>query len=162
MTDGSYVYFTIQFRQTHKSPWSRPDGPLTPVEDLNWKFCSWDYFGPVDIGRDGTGKTRDGGAIDLLGHGDDRQPANPTSHEEINAVYHRVGNKGWWSLRHAAKALQRARKADRDGEFNQFDRDGHEAMQVIKHEFRIVRISVSRTTKPVDSQELLDAVLEEE
>ena len=45
MKDGNYVYYTIQARITHKSPWLKPDGPLSPYKDDEWRNASFDAFG---------------------------------------------------------------------------------------------------------------------
>lgn len=141
MRDGTFTYYTLQHRTTHKSPWLKPDGPLEPVEEKEWSFSSWDFFGGV--------------AEPWHGTGNDWRPKFKEAHDETHSVWANTGCHGWWSLKFAVKGLKRVRKADAKGKFDCFDGYRHHE-QAVRHEFRLVKVTVSKKTEEVSAEDAFE------
>lgn len=145
MNDGNFVYYTLQHRTTHKSPWLKPEGKLSLVkDDTPWSFSSWDYFG--------------GTAEPWHGKGNDFRPKHKEAHDETHSVWANTGYHGWWSLKYAAKGLNRVRKADAKGKFDSRDGYGHHE-QAVRHEFRLVKMTVSQTTEEISVDEAIEQLV---
>lgn len=143
MEDGQYIYYVIQHRERAKSPWLNKK-PIRPVKKKDtWSFTSFDYFGHSLNPRVGTGNNW--------------RPVSKKASSEIHAVWSKTGSEGWWNLIHAVKALKRLKKDDVRGKYDA--RDGysnHE--QCIRHEFRIVKMTVSQKTDIVNMEDLIKAI----
>lgn len=144
MNDGNFVYYTLQHRTTHKSPWLKPEDKLSPVkDDKEWSFSSWDFFG--------------GKAEPWCGKGNDYHPRYKKSHDETHAVWANTSHHGWWTLKYAVRGLRRVQKADANGKFD--SRDGYRNHnQAVRHEFRLVKMTVSQTTEEVSTEDLMGAL----
>lgn len=134
MKDGQHVYYTLQHRRTHESPWLKPKCSLLPIKNFNeeWIFSSWDIFGGI--------------AEPWHGKGNDYHPKHKEAYDETHSVWVNTNCHGWWSLKYAAKGLRRIQKADTKGKFDSYDGYRHHN-QAIRHEFRLVKITVSQETK---------------
>ena len=144
MQDGEYVYFTIQFRTTHKTAWLKRGGPLEPVADPQWGFVGSDSFGFV--------------AEPWAGSGNGYKPQFREAYEDTRSVWAKTGaSLGWWSLKYATKAIQRLRKADAEGKFDYRD-NYNQWCQGIRHEYRLIKMTVSQKTEVVEVEELVDAL----
>lgn len=128
MTPGDHVFYTIQHRTTQKSPWLEPSGELSPYEEgTDWSFSSFDHFGR---------------ALDpWAGSGNDYKPVDSKATDQKHAVRCITGQHGWWDLKYAKAALKRVKQLDAKGAFDS-KWDGT-VTQAIRHEFRIVRVSLS-------------------
>lgn len=135
MKDGNYTYYTIQHRSVAESPWCKPKEPLVPVEDKNWSFSSFDHFGPSFDRHKGTGN--------------DWRPVNSAASRESHDVWATTGHHGWWTLKFAVIALRHVRKDDAKGKYDCFG-PYKEHCQAIRHEFRIVKLTVSQKTEVLD------------
>jgi len=146
MIDGDFTFYTLQYRTTHKSPWLEPDGKLKPLKKEEWRLCSWDVFGRTAEPWDGKGNNY--------------KPKHRKSYDETHAVWSCTSYHGWWSLKYAVNGLMRVREADTKGRFD--SRDGYGKLhQAVRHEFRIVKITVSKKTEVVSCEEQLEATLKE-
>ena len=145
MDDGNFTYYTLQHRCTHKSPWLKPKGKLKPVDDRDWSFSSWDYFG--------------GTAEPWHGRGNDHRPKYTKAHDETHEVWAHTRHHGWWSLKYAVKGLRRVQAADIKGKFDSKESYGHCA-QAVRHEFRLVKITVSHKTEEISANELMDQLVD--
>jgi hypothetical protein len=135
MKDGNYIYYTIQHRSVSRSPWLKPEEPLVPATIQQWCFSSWDHFGASLDPHTGTGNEW---------HAVDKAASN-----EIHTVWSLTGSNGWWTLRFAIAALKQIRKDDSKGKYDCFDSyKNHQ--QAIRHEFRIMKLTVSQKTEVID------------
>jgi|APSaa5957512535_1039671.scaffolds.fasta_scaffold227109_1 hypothetical protein len=144
MNDGKFVYYTMQHRRTHESPWLKPKGKLMPVtDDKEWSFSSWDVFG--------------GTAEPWHGKGNDFRPKYKDAHDETHEVWANTSHHGWWSLAYAVKGLRRLQKAQAKGKFDSRDGYGHHN-QALRYEFRLVKMTKSQTTEEVSTEDLMEAL----
>lgn len=133
MTDGTYTYYTLQHRQTHESPWLKPDAPLKPVKKPDdWTFSSFDYFGHV--------------ANPWVYSGNETKPRFQASNDELHSVRCATGSHGWWTLKYAVQALRRVRKGSEEGKFDHKD-SYTKRTQAARYEFRLVKVAVSKPSK---------------
>lgn len=134
---GRHLFFTIQTRQSAESPYDAPDGPLTPVES-KWTFACFNYFGnalsPWDKARYG-------------------YKLYPEASDQEHAVWARTSYHGWWSLYHAQNALERVRACDALGKYDYIDPGSRRKTQVVRHEFRIVRVELEFKVEAVQEAE---------
>lgn len=138
MNDGTFIYYTLQHRITHKSPWLKPAGKLSPVkDDKEWSFSNWDFFGNT--------------AEPWCGKSNDYHPRYRKSHDETHSVWANTSHHGWWTLKYAVMGLRRVQKADAKGKFDVYHHGHHE--QATRHEFRLVKMTVSQTTEEVSLTE---------
>lgn len=144
MKDGTFTFYTLQHRTTHRSPWLKPNEPLELVEDHGWSFSSWDVFG--------------GTAEPWHGSGNDYRPKYRVAHDETHSVWANTGWHGWWSLEYAVKGLRRVRAADAKGKFDVRDRYRHHE-QAVRHEFRLVKVTVSKKTEVLTPEEVMEALV---
>ena len=145
MDDGDFIYYTLQHRCTHKSPWLKPEGKLEPVGDKDWSFSSWEFFG--------------GTAEPWHGRGNDYRPKYKEAHDETHDVWACTSHHGWWTLKYAVKGLRRVQAADAEGKFD--SRDGYKNhSQAVRHEFRLVKITTSKKTEEISANELMDQLVE--
>ncbi len=114
------VFYTIQSRRSHESPWNKPNGRLRRVYGNTW-HTSWLSACDPHIGR-----------------GNDYRPRNKASHADYWDIFTRTGRNGWARLKHAQQALRRCVKASEAGELDTRDGYAH-ACQKVRYEFRIVR-----------------------
>jgi hypothetical protein len=139
---GKHVFYQLQHRKTHESPWLKPKGKLKPVENRDWAFSSWDYFG--------------GKAEPWAGRGNGYKPKYPEAHEETHEVWARTGYHGWWTLEYALKALARVTKAQAEGAFD--SRGSYkEHCQALRYEFRIVKVSIEYSVEALTGGVLANA-----
>lgn len=144
MIDGTFTFFAIQHRCTHESPWLEPEvRPLTKkkVTEDDWAF-GWDSFCSAYEPWEG--------------RGNDRKPKYRAAYNQSHDVWAKTGRHGWWSLRFAALALQRARVASEEGRFDS-EHMGKKTC-ALRYEFRIVKITVSKETFLVSQDDLIDAL----
>lgn len=145
MTDGKFTYYTIQHRRTGESKvWGDPDSEMVPLPDAEWCFSSFDSFG--------------GSFNPHIGTGNNRQARNKKADVELYEVWCKTGDKGWWTLKHAAAALRRVRADDQSGKYDSFDSQTHRRMRSIRREYRIVKMTVSQKTEVVSCDELVEAL----
>lgn len=132
MTDGTYTYYTIQHRVTHKNKWCELDAPLEPVEKLDeFSFSSFDWMGQF--------------AEPWVGSGNDYKPRYK-SHTELYGVWASTSFNGWWSKNNAFNALKRLHKASDAGKLDYKDAYGN-LCQRVRFQFRVVKITVSQKTE---------------
>lgn len=137
MRDGSYVYYTIQTRITHKSPWLKPKGKLKRDES-EWFWASFDAFGRAFDPWDGD------------------KPKFRKASDEKHDVWSKTDHHGWWSVKYAMQALKRAREEDAKGTFD--SRDGYRNhQQRVVHEFRIIKVTVSQKTEILTVDDIVEA-----
>ncbi len=146
MRDGEHVIYAVQVRITHESPWQQPKDKRikckSATDDKAWVFASFDYFGRCWEPHIGTGN--------------DWRPKTPKSHDELHDVQHMVGQSGYFKLEYGLRALKRLRKADDAG---RFDTPGYDrTCQAVRHEFRLVKMTMSQKTEPVDLAEIVEAL----
>jgi len=137
MKDGNFIFYALQHRRTHLSPWLKPNDKLTKVEDKEdeeWAFSSWDVFGLT--------------AEPWHGRGNEYRPKFKKSHNETFDVYINTTYHGWLSLKYAIKGLKRVQKADTKGKFYCRSSYGYHE-QAVRHEFRLVEVVISKKTKKV-------------
>jgi len=133
MNDGKFHFYTIQCRVTHKSTWNEPKSQLNPVtEKQTWFFPSWDVF---DISFR---PYRADMSMDKIA----------CINDEIHMVWSETGYHGWWNLKYAIQALERVVKDDSLGIYNYTD-SYNKVCQAVRHEFRIVSITVSQQTRVI-------------
>lgn len=144
MNDGTYTYYTLQHRRTHKSPWLKPKGKLKPVKDVRdkkWDFSNWDVFGSI--------------AEPWTGKGNDYRPKFKKAYDETHDVWAHTDHNGWWTLKFAVRGLRRVRKADAKGKFDSRSGYGHHE-QAVRHEFRLIKITVSQTTEFISEEDWMN------
>jgi hypothetical protein len=145
MKDGTFTYFTVQHRTTHKNDWLKPKSLLKPVKEKDeWSFSSFDHFGPSFNPHIGTGN--------------DWRAEDKKASDEIYNVWCNTSHHGWWSLKYAILALCRVRKDDANGEYDTRDTYRHYC-QSVRHEYRIVKLTVSKQTEVVSCEDLMDALV---
>ena len=144
MNDGNFIYYTLQHRRTHESPWLEPEEPLVPTKDKEWSFSSWDVFGRT--------------AEPWHGKGNDYRPKHDKSHDETYSVWTNTGHNGWWSLKYAVKGLRRLQKAQAKGKFDSRELDGSNHNQALRYEFRLVKMTVGQMTEEVSTEDLMVAL----
>jgi hypothetical protein len=145
MRDGTFTYYTLQHRRTHESPWLKPRGKLKPVKELDdWSFSSWDVFG--------------GTAEPWVGTGNNYKPQFKEAHDETHSVWACTGRHGWWSLKYAVKGLRRVQAAQARGKFDSRGTYGSHN-QALRYEFRLVKVTVSKVTEEVSSDDLMEALV---
>jgi hypothetical protein len=138
MRDGTFTYYTLQHRRTHTSPWLKPQDKLKSVKDKEWDFSNWDVFGLT--------------AEPWHGKGNDWRPKFKKAHNETRDCWANTGHSGWWTLKFAVRGLRRVRKADAKGKFDSRSGYGHHE-QAVRHEFRLVKITVSQTTEGIPEED---------
>ncbi len=146
MQDGKHIIYAVQTRITHRSPWLRPKGKLSPADDEDdeeWFFASFDYFGRSWEPHHGAGN--------------DWRPISPKSHDELHDVQHLTGQSGYFRMDYALRALKRLRKADDAGKFDSQGPYGKKS-QAVRHEFRLVKITMNQKTEAVDQAEIVEAL----
>ena len=129
MHDGIHIYYTIQARVTATSPWLKKN-PIKPIKKKGeWGFSSFDSFGLSMCPH--------------IGAGNSWRPKNQKADDECGGVWSMTSSRGWWTLKYAVQALKRLRIDDFKGMYDTCDeyRKGH---QSVRHEFRIVRMTVSQ------------------
>ena len=131
MRDGAYVYYALQHKCTHESPWRKPQGKLEEVS-YEWCFSNWEKFGSVAEPWRNTYKEK---------------PS--ISYQETNEVFHCVGRRGWRTLDFAIKGLQRLKSAQQRGKLDTTDEYGR-VCQAARYQFRLVKIEVSQKTTVPD------------
>lgn len=146
MIDGNFVFYTIQHRRTHESPWLQPNGPLTLLKEREWSFSSWDHFGYV--------------AEPWHGSGNNYKPKYKKSHDETHDVWSKTGYHGWWTVGYAIKAMSRLTNGSEQGKFNSKDGYG-KVHQSLRYEFRIVRVEISRKVEELTVKHMIDELVSE-
>lgn len=143
MQDGDFVYYTIQHRITHKSPWCMPYGQLKYVPDSKWCFSCWDKFGRTFEPW----------------HDDNKHHSHKLaeSYKDKGDVFQKTGENGWFNLKHAVLGLKRARDANLTGKFDSFDSYGKRC-QAVRYEFRIVKMTVSQKTEVISNDDLINII----
>lgn len=146
MRTGDFVFYTLQYKRTHESPWCEPDGPLTPVdEEDDWAFGSWDRFGQH--------------AEPWHGSGNDFRPKYKKSHDETHDVWSWTSQHGWWTLDYALQGLARVTQASNAGKLDL--RDGYnKRTQAVRYRFRVVRVKLSYDVQPLTDEVLAEACLQ--
>jgi hypothetical protein len=129
------VYYTIQHRWTHESPWLKPEGKLKKRKDAEWGFSSFDHFGVAFNPH--TGK------------GNNWRPKWKAADANKQELWQRTRHTGWTRLKYALKALKNARKMDAAGEFDCRDSYTNKT-QAARHEFRVVKCSYFSDYSVVD------------
>lgn len=128
MKDGTFTYYTIQHRRVAESPWLN-SSKLHRKNDEGWELSSWHYFGWVaHLPQVSVSKPLTVGA---------------KADREVYEVWSATGGHGWWTEKYALDALPALRQADDKGAFDVRGPDGI-ARQCLRHEFRVVRITVSQ------------------
>lgn len=123
MMDGTFTFYRLQHRQTHESPWLKPEGKLSSVYGSQWMYSSWDVFGRIAEPWEGT-----------------------ESQNETYDVLRNTEKRGWWTLKYAQKALRRLDKAQAKGKFD--SRDGYgKVCQAKRYEFRLVKTILVKITE---------------
>ncbi len=145
MKDGEYVIYVVQHRRTHESVWGNPkSAPVgLPVDEESWAFSSFDAFGK--------------GWEPHHGKGNDWRPVSRKSHDELHAVYHKTGHHGYFTLSYGLRALKRLHKASGEGKFDSRDSYGS-SHQAVRHEFRLVKLTMSQKTEEVDVADVVEAL----
>ncbi len=145
MKNGEFTFYTLQHRRTHLSPWLKPEGKLSSTKDKKdkeWAFSGWDIF-----------------AEPWHGIGNNWRPKYKKAHNETCEVRANTGYNGWWNLEYAVKGLRRVQKADTQGKFDY--RDGYNNLtQAVRHEFRLVKVVISKQTEEVSQNDLMDAIID--
>lgn len=144
MQDGEYVIYTIQYKWVAQSPWLKPKEPLEPIKKKqDWSFVGCDAFG-----------------IGLDPHNNDARDFKfkfPKSHDELGEVHRKTGYAGWYDLKFAIKATKRLQQCDAKGKFDSFD--GYRVhCQAIRHEFRIMKITLKQKTEVLEMKDVIAAV----
>ena len=143
MDDGNYTFYAIQFRRTHESPWLKPKGKLSPVK----KKDTWGGVGPDSWG----------GSIDPhIGSGNEWRARNKRSSDQLFSLRMKTGIAGWYDLKYAIAALKRLKKDSANGKH---DGSGpyREHTQAIRYEFRINIMTMSKTTRVLTCDDILEA-----
>lgn len=142
--DGNHVFYTVQHRLVAKSKHGDRERKLKPCKEQDWGFSCFDYFRIEP----------------WAGSGHDYKPQFRDSYEETHSVRCATGREGWWTLKFAVQALRRLRKADTAGKH---DYRGlyNELTEAARHEFRIVKITISHLTEPVSCEDLMEALVED-
>ena len=155
MQNGTFVFYTIQSRMTHMSPDDHPDKPLVKIEFM------WDGFGkPYENTWSSELALGSGGkyiAEPWCGTGNNYKPKYKKSHDQMHDVWSKTGCFGWWDLKYAIRGMQRVKKASEQGKLGYKDRN-NKLTQIIRYEFRIAKISVSKLVEIVTCDELIDNV----
>jgi hypothetical protein len=125
MKSFNIVFYTIQHRRTHESPYGEPDGQLVPSSG-EWAESSFDYF-----------------------HEAFRPVRSKQANEDVLRLFAEIGANGWTSLQFAVQALRRARTLDQTGRFDSVDWTTYRKQQAVRHEFRIIRVTRSQTVEEV-------------
>lgn len=142
MNNGTHIYYTIQLRRSHESPWLQLHEPLQPIIKREWSFISWDHFGWA--------------AEPWTGGGNDHKPQFPDSHKQTHNVWANTGCHGWWSADYALAALKRLKAKNEMGAFN--SKDGYGApLQAVRYEFKIVKVILSRKVEDLTIDHLVEA-----
>lgn len=141
MKDGNFTFYAIQFRVTHESPHLEPEGKLEPVEDKNWQY---------------TGKDSWGYSLDPhIGTGNDWRPRNRTSSDELFNLKMATGYEGWHTFKYALAAFKRLKRDDANGKYDYTDCGNK--IRAVRHEFRIVEITMAKATKVLTVDDVLEA-----
>ena len=156
ISEGEFTYFTIQMMRTHMSPHNKPEEPLLPIsqivdssgrpEESHWGTISWDNYGSI--------------AEPWAGSGNDYKPIFKTAHDETHDVWSKTGRHGWWTLKYAVLALKRMKKASEDGKMNWKD-NCNRVTQAVRHDFRLVKVTVAKKVELVSADDLIDALTQE-
>jgi hypothetical protein len=134
-TPTIFVFYSIQFQTTMKSPWRQPDGPLKPVDELlPWSVGSASYF-----------RFNPGSWI----HGQKFEPLWPDVSEDYEAVRRACMENGWFKLENARRILSHIEERDAKGDFDSKS-PGEHKMQAIRHRFRVCRRHVMNFVEPPD------------
>lgn len=137
----TYIYYTLQHRRTHQSPWLKPKGTLRKVHDSDWSYSSWEHFGSQAEPWHGTGNAY--------------RPKYLISHDETHDVWEKTGRHGWWTLTYAIQGLRRVQKAQTKGKFDSYDGYGHHN-QALRYEFRIVKVTITKETEIINDQTIAE------
>ena len=124
MKDGRWVYYHMEHRKVAEGP-VREEGPMKPCRDYAWAWSSWEYFNNAMTSN--------------------QEPPNL----EAADVYNKTGNHGWWTLRYAIQALKRLRNFDKKGRYDSRGFLGNKVIKRVRHEFRIVKMTVSQKTEVI-------------
>lgn len=148
MENGKYSYYVIQQRPVARSPWLKPKSPLQEVPEdarVDWTNCG-----------EGWGKS----TIPHVGTGNNWRPINKKAYDEWHDCYRKTDQHGWRTLEFALAALKRLVVDDAKGLYDVFSAY-QERCQAVRHEFRIVQVSLvfERKTVPFSvSTELLKSI----
>jgi len=130
MKDGHYVFYYIEWQVTHKSKWLKPNSPLKPVNDKEWRR----------VGRDSWGQS-----IDPWTKSWPSRLKNQKASNEMFDLRMSVEYDGWYTKKFAEQALKRLERDDKKGIYDYFDGYGKHCQQV-RHRFRIVRVMMAKFT----------------
>ena len=148
MDNFDVEYYTIQYRVSAEGPWLKPKTKPKPLKKKDdWGFASFDNFSLNPLLR------KQKRYVD-----DPYYYKWPAAEQEVNDIWQKSGEKGWYSLKFAVRALKWVREQNALGKNDYFDTYRNKC-QSIRHEFRIVKV---RYTKKINivAEVAVDAVAE--
>lgn len=128
---------------THMSPWLEPKGPLKRREELENGFGE-------KYSKEWTGMVGESFAEPWKND----KPQYPLSHAELHSVWAKTGQRGWWTLKYAAQALKRLKKASQEGKLNYKD-SYNKVTQAVRYEFRILEVKISKSTRVATADDFI-------
>ena len=141
MNDGKHTFYVLQERIIAHTVHRDPNGPMIPQTDqyADWHYSSHDQYAEPRNWKRGV-----------------LTPRCKASSAERDDLFQVTSFKwvGWWSLRYAIKGLRRVLKAYEEGKFHHTDYSSIITTK-LKMEFRIVKMTISQLTEPVDMTEII-------
>ena len=151
MNDGNFRIFCIQFRVKGKSPWLKPEGKLEPTRDLdnNWSFCGEHFYKGMYPRKQSNFKNQYAPSA-----------LYPDEAKEFDKIRQEMGFEweGWYTIDYAIRAFKRLVALDNAGEYDYKDFTYGTKHQAVRHEYRIVKVQITKKVQPVDLMDVLDSV----
>lgn len=138
--EGKHEFYTIQFRTVGKNKWLDLDSSIKPVDYEEWHYCSWGQSCDPHIGT-----------------GNNWRAKNQKAHRQWHDLSMATGYHGWYDMKYAIAALKRLREDDSNGVYDSFD-GYNKRHQRVRHEFRIVKLTISMKMEAADIDMLCESL----